>query len=385
MSTQELSEELVPSTLKRQAGRGFLRLRFAPELEIRYREHDDQRSHSITRLAMLLAFALVFSFVLMDHFALGARFNTTANLVLLGVACPMLALAAVLGYVLALARHLQVLVLLDILVVGLVFIVVWVVMPAREVDITPPYAYEAMILFTVFAYFFSGLRYWLAVGLGFCASVAFLVTQTWVGLSGATLLYTGFFLIGANAMGALGCYALEKLRRREFIAQASLEYLAERDPLTDLVNRRALHTHIEKAWAQAVRDGKAVGVMLLDIDKFKQINDEKGHEHGDQCLLSVAQVLRSNARRPLDIAARYGGDEFVVFWYAIEALDMRIQVDRVLQQVRASDLQFTVSIGASQCMPNPEQSMQDLLRVADYHMYQSKHAGRDRATLTSES
>ena len=123
-----------------------------------------------------------------------------------------------------------------------------------------------------------------------------------------------------------------------------------------------------------------VGVMLVDIDNFKELNDTHGHAHGDQQLIKCVEMLKTIARRPWDLAARYGGDEFVVFLYDISEEDMQKRTQKLLDQVRSSGKSFTVSIGTAHCVATPTIQIEELLRRADSRLYQSKEQGRDRAT-----
>jgi len=159
------------------------------------------------------------------------------------------------------------------------------------------------------------------------------------------------------------------------------EYQALHDPLTRLANRALLHDRIEHATARAGRRGDAIGVVLLDLDDFKQVNDSLGHGAGDTLLVALAQRLRSVVRSS-DTIARLGGDEFaVVIEDARDEAAVRGVAERLLRAFDTpfvvADRQMTVrgSIGLV-VVRGPECGAEELLRRADVAMYRAKGAGK---------
>src|SRR5208282_2205639 len=91
---------------------------------------------------------------------------------------------------------------------------------------------------------------------------------------------------------------------------AELEILAEVDPLTGIPNRRAFDEHLQAEWNRALRAGVSLGIIMIDVDHFKEYNDAFGHVAGDLCLTKIAQACASSMMRSGDFFARYGGEEF---------------------------------------------------------------------------
>lgn len=166
-----------------------------------------------------------------------------------------------------------------------------------------------------------------------------------------------------------------------------LRYLAEHDPLTDLPNRRALDARFEEI-LQCVAAGRRCAVLFIDIDRFKSVNDDFGHDAGDAALVSVARVLVSCAGED-DLVVRLCGDEFAVMaegagWEEAEGLAERIRasVSETPLVPGAPDRRLTVSIGVT-VVPDVASPV-EALRDSDRAMYSAKAEGRDRTVLGRE-
>jgi diguanylate cyclase (GGDEF)-like protein len=150
------------------------------------------------------------------------------------------------------------------------------------------------------------------------------------------------------------------------------------DVLTGLPNRRYLDRHLEQEFARVRRHGGHLSVLVLDMDGFKQINDEFGHQSGDGALREVAQVLRASLR-VYDVCARFAGDEFVLVLGdcdAVQAERRRADLQRAIAAIRVEPLpgrivSLSVSIGAA-TVPDDADSVEGLVSVADRRMYRDK-------------
>ncbi len=166
-------------------------------------------------------------------------------------------------------------------------------------------------------------------------------------------------------------------------AEERIRHLAHHDPLTGLPNRRLLDDRLDQACHFARRSGQHVGVMLVDLDNFKGINDEQGHEVGDRVLREAARRLRESVRE-VDTVARHGGDEFVV---VLAELRQSMDAARIARKILQSLIQPIVidgrafRIGASigiSTYPNDGLDPEGLLKKADVAMYRAKASGRGR-------
>jgi diguanylate cyclase (GGDEF)-like protein/PAS domain S-box-containing protein len=175
--------------------------------------------------------------------------------------------------------------------------------------------------------------------------------------------------------------------RKRFEAQ--LQYLASRDGLTDLFNRRRFEEELAMAATGARRYGTPGALLVLDLDNFKDVNDTLGHGTGDQLIRSIAAVLRTRLRDS-DVLARLGGDEFAVLLPHATAEQARSVAEDVLEAVRHFDMvnggqrvRVTTSIGGVLLGGEEDEGLsgEELLATADRAMYQAKDEGRDRVVL----
>jgi diguanylate cyclase (GGDEF)-like protein/PAS domain S-box-containing protein len=171
------------------------------------------------------------------------------------------------------------------------------------------------------------------------------------------------------------------------VAEDEIKHLAFHDPLTQLPNRRLLHDRLHQAMILAKRDQKRLALMFIDLDKFKPVNDDFGHQVGDELLQTVAQRLQACVRES-DTVARLGGDEFVLLLPVIEvvqdAMAVAGKVHLALLQPFALSKGPPVRISSSTGIaiyPEHGRDEIELIKHADAAMYQAKAAGRDRVVL----
>jgi diguanylate cyclase (GGDEF)-like protein len=174
---------------------------------------------------------------------------------------------------------------------------------------------------------------------------------------------------------------LEENRR----LQDELRALTITDAVTGLHNRRHFDIVCAMEWERARRDHRPLTVLFIDVDYFKPYNDYHGHRAGDDCLAVVGKAIAQSLQRPADLAARYGGDEFVVLLPDTDTAGALDVARRVLSAIAALDIphgaspfgRVTSSIGVAQLVPRPNHTSQELLERADRALYAAKEAGRN--------
>ena len=178
--------------------------------------------------------------------------------------------------------------------------------------------------------------------------------------------------------------------------EGRLETLATVDGLTGLANRRRFDERLLEEWGRAYRERSNLSLLMIDLDHFKDYNDQYGHPAGDECLRAVAHVLAAEAKRTTDLAARYGGEEFAMLLPNTDAAGCARIGERVLREIRdlgiAHRLNFpsrivTASIGGSVCRPGVERSAghASLVEAADHALYAAKDHGRDRLVMAKSA
>lgn len=191
-----------------------------------------------------------------------------------------------------------------------------------------------------------------------------------LGLVGLVIVTVGYVLMSKERVDA------------EHVQQALI------DALTGVPNRKALVEQLHRTLAQAAREQRPVAVLMLDIDRFKRVNDTWGHVAGDAVLAAVAQCLKGGLRAQ-DFLGRYGGEEFLIVLpgtgeagAATLAEHLRTRVERLVVPWEPEDIRVTISIGVH-VMPRAEPGgMQALIDAADHAMYAAKRTGRNRVVVS---
>ena len=182
-------------------------------------------------------------------------------------------------------------------------------------------------------------------------------------------------------------YRALRISQRELMeTNLELQRLTNVDGLTGVSNRRYFNEFIEAEWRQAIRNHEPISLLMLDIDHFKQYNDSHGHLAGDEVLRMVAQTVMRSFRRPRDLAARFGGEEFGVILPQTAADDLPMLGNMVVSAVEALNVphqesavgeKVTISAGGATCTPRSGDSFLMLIEAADKALYEAKRNGRN--------
>jgi diguanylate cyclase (GGDEF)-like protein len=252
---------------------------------------------------------------------------------------------------------------------------------------------ELLALLTTYSialYFLAGILFQPALKANVGLVAGFAGTLLALGAPGGRIGYLVGILAAVAAIGGLG-FRHQGIRfRRSFLERGLIGEIAARDGLTGLKNRRAFDAHLTRAWQQALRDRKILIVMLIDVDFFKNFNDRYGHQAGDAALQRIAAVVEGFAKRALDLAARYGGEELVVLLYDVPREAAAQLADAIRSAVQALQIEHldgtssgvvTISVGVAVVHPTLVRNPEGAVQLADEALYGAKHAGRNRVEV----
>ncbi|HET8708264.1 MAG TPA: diguanylate cyclase, partial [Pseudomonadales bacterium] len=171
---------------------------------------------------------------------------------------------------------------------------------------------------------------------------------------------------------------------------ARLQLMSTQDSLTGLKNRRYFDSALQNEWARAVRNKSILSLLVLDVDYFKNINDNHGHQIGDEVLIEIASIFSQELQHAADVVARFGGEEFIILLpqcnlHAAVALAERLRLAvQQLEIVTEKGLcKPTISIGVTSIQPTLQDSHTQFVAQADAALYEAKKSGRNRVCIAS--
>ncbi len=360
-------------------------LRFRePALERQYREATLARTLLQGRTAILVGILVYLLCGLLDGwFASPEAASTNLMIRLASLSVPAVVLA--LSFTRLFDRYNQPMLMVVCLAAGVGIIA----MQGQVVLENAHYYYPMLILLTFFTYNFIGIRFVhaLAVDLSLLASYNLFF---WAVMAYPTeiLAAHNIFIVSANLIGGTAGFLAERNKRMLFLRRLQLEEernfhfsRSVHDPMTGLPNRELLYDRIRQVMARSQRDGSRHCGLFVDLDGFKAINDQYGHEVGDEVLSLVAARLKS-AVREADTVARIGGDEFFVLAQDVPSQEAASQIAMKILDVvnepltgEVEGLSLTASIGICE-LPFEGMTIQSIIRRADDAMYDTKNAGK---------
>lgn len=377
---------------------GFPTLRFPAELERRF-QHDTAADR--LRVIVITAALVVILFngylltdVLMipDVFAEAVALRT-------GLFTPVCLIGL---YVLIKTPHpffREILVLLA----GMLATVIVLYLPSISQDpLAGPYL-VGLAMVVMFSHSVAQMRFWMAMALDIFIAMGTVVALHFIPPAPIEVMIpSALVLISTVTFTLFGCYSLERDERQNWLlriretnllealktANERLDKISRADLLTQVANRRHFDEFLTRVWERAELDGSEVSLIMIDVDHFKAYNDHYGHPAGDECLRQMAGTLKRRLRRPGDLVARFGGEEFIAVLtgttlpIALQAADrIKVAIERLrMPHVGSPTSSFvTVSVGVAAMRPIDRGASQKALLIkADEALYRAKNSGRNR-------
>lgn len=408
LSTQMFNEQL--EQLEKQINRyqgllsfGFNKLRFPTDLEKNYSWRSNVKFAKSSRGILACGILFYLSFGLMDH-TLGQEYKDTLWLIRVLVSGTLLT-GLVILFNRQMIRWMVLAVTLGMIIIGLSIIVFISIL-------SEPYSYayhlglipwQVFILISLRSYLRPIIVASLTV---FISYILFSYNQNlqpyhpeidalvddvrpvyilfW-GLLIVMGVYLGYFMERSSRIDYIKNRLLELDAQRLTLLSEELHLLSTTDSLTGMANRRHFESCYDSEWRRAVRTQDSLAIIMIDIDFFKNYNDEYGHQAGDECLKQVSSALMSYAQRSGELIARYGGEEFIVLLPRMSlagaqhiAESMCLKISQLGIEHNGSDQQrVTISIGIAAMIPDLQDGPDSLLKDSDRMLYQAKAGGRN--------
>jgi len=209
----------------------------------------------------------------------------------------------------------------------------------------------------------------------------------------------GFVLGAADYIHKPFSKSLIKLRVRNQVQIVNQMRLIQQysmtDALTNTANRRHFNSCLSKEWQRSMRDSAPISILIMDIDDFKAINDKYGHLTGDAVLQNIAQKIKLCVKRPMDLIARWGGEEFATLLPGTTLNGAILVAEDILKTVREaasgpdglSDIRVTLSIGVNTIVPakeSQEAQVFDFIHMADNALYKAKKTGKNKVCISED-
>jgi len=355
-------------------------------LDQEFRRYHTSRSLPAARAAIVIGMVLVIAICVLDM--LGKPQVFVEQAVSLRIMLMLIPMSVVLGATFLARKQswLPYLIAFGALLVGLSALMVGVI----SMRLGGPLIYLGVIFTTFNIYLVLGLTLRQSVATGWSIFLAYIGFGFVFGAPLLEMAYGVLILGFSNVIGSYASLLLERSARENFDNKREFMRLTRTDGLTGLFNRRAFDQHLRQLWSQARRDDKKIAVIVADIDHFKLYNDCYGHRMGDDCIKAVADALAESVSRPLDIVARYGGEEYVIVLYDPTANFLESFARDLCQKVVDVDIEHkasetapnvSLSIGAAITEAAGHVTADQLIRQADDALYEAKNQGRNQAIV----
>ncbi|TYT74961.1 GGDEF domain-containing protein [Desulfobotulus mexicanus] len=385
---EEMEQALV-STMEK----GFTWLCFPGILEKKYRQKELKRQKLLFPPMGSVALLFFIIYAVADYFMVPDVYQTAWILRFLVALISIPILIAIASS--SVQKHVDVLMLVA-LMSGVCSILILLL-----ISRSPMAAHYHTGLFIFVIFIAISIRFRLALGVCLLILILYTTALPFMPAMPLPAKLNSFLVMGTIILLCLvGCYQIEYRQRRDFLGNQMkkndalrlqhlnrhLTELSLSDPLTGLANRRHFDESLKLYWRRAERSGDPLAILFMDVDNFKAYNDNYGHPAGDECLKSIARILKAYSRRPFDLSARFGGEEFVMLLPHTGDDEARIIAEKIRSSLEGLAIPhafsgvagyLSMSIGVATAIPDETGDEQDLLESADAALYRAKSSGKN--------
>lgn len=370
---------------QQQLAKGFRLLRFDPPLEAEYRDLH-RASNKVRQWASITAGLIILLLLIpMDIKEMPSDIQGLYYFIRVGVSVPMLLILLSFHFIPAMTRYIQ---------PSSVVVILWIALGNIILDIASvnagfDFAYEGVFIVIMISLFMAGLRFQIAAIGPILTVIAMAIAAIYFLPESRHTTLKFFYISAISFCGLVGAYTIEYQFRMSFIQHAIVQHMAIKDGLTGLFNHSEAMKKLNFLLEIARREQKPISLLLADIDHFKLYNDYYGHLQGDDCLKQIGQALNNCCKRPLDFAARIGGEEFLLVWFDSsqeeESNLSRYVHDAIAKlsiphKTSTTAPTVTLSAGYNTIIPDANSTINQLINDVDKALYISKKSGRNRTT-----
>lgn len=367
------------------------RLHFSSDkLEDAYSRQFIKNNRTRHRISCVIGIITLLLFMIQDLQTFPEQSKEFYLIIRAGICLPFFVLAFFVSQMPSMRRQLPYWIVTALLLLGLGSVAI-VAINYTNNHVSP---YEGILLTIIASYFLVGLDFRAASMCSSLIVISYLYVVVFIYEDSNMIYYNLSFVIVTAVICSVGGFGVEKQLRINFIKNEILTILSQRDGLTGIYNRATLEHKLNQTIRSSIRENIGIAFALIDVDLFKNYNDEYGHIAGDQCIRSIATALQKCCKRPTDFCARYGGEEFALIWYPTKdkspeamARAIKTQIDSLAIEHTASNISeiVTVSGGIVYFEPSSQISNDNIFNAADKALYLAKYFGRNQFKIAEYS
>lgn len=393
-------KDTLLSAVEADLVRPWYRLRFSPAVEARFEADTSARRSRLLVIAGLLAL-VIYNLYIFNDYVIRPESLLTAAWLRFGLMTP-LGLAALYAVYRGLSPILREATMAATIVIAMLLSSVNFYLSDSPYSFLDTFSFGLILLVGNIVF---SLRFGFALASSLlCAVIMTSFVIPYGHTDNAVKINTLVVFASSAVFTLLANYRLEASERQAYLLllrerlgneatlqdNQTLARISTTDPLTGVANRRHFDEVLAQRWNEAIAERTMLGMLVLDIDCFKNYNDRYGHLEGDVCLRQVAQEIQHHVRHELDLVVRYGGEEFVVLMPEASASSAFQAAERIRQGIEALAIPnagvphsavVTISIGVAVARPTSAMPPSTLLSLADEALYQAKREGRNRCVL----